>query len=228
MRKRFAMFLVAWAAAFPLLAADGDLLAETAVAATFDVRTFDNATFVAKSAAEIAALMPVTWRTGDTVDVIPPQGAASTLVTDAASAGSTQFAPDAGGIWTLVNSAQGKARIGVAWSVYGDGGMLVTSGNSPEYAVDSLQEGPNREIMMKKGLPVAYSGDLWHGSATASSTLTVTQPSGASEDIPLVGAGVYDVPFNKAGRWRLSLVVADATLESEVDVKSLGFQLIFW
>ena len=218
MRKRFAMFLVAWAAAFPLFAADGDLLAETAAAATFDVCTFDVATFAAKSAAEIAALMPVTWRTGETVGVIPPQGASSTLVSDAASAGSTQFAPDAGGIWTLINSAQGKARIGVAWSVYNDGGTLVTSGNSPEYCVDSLQEGPNRKIKKREGLPVAYSGDLWHGSATASSTLTVTQPGGAS--------GVYDVPFDKPGAWRLSLAMSDTTLESEVNVTTPGFQLI--
>lgn len=226
MRKRFAMFLVACAAAFPLFAADGDLLAETTAAVTFDVCTFDIATFAAKSAAEIAALMPVTWRVGETVDVIPPQGASSTLVSDAASAGSAPFAPDAGGVWTLVNSAQGKARIGVAWSVYGDGGLLVTSGNSPSYPVDSMQEGPNRKIKKREGLPVAYSGDLWHGSGTASSTLTVTQPDGASEDIPLVGTGIYSVPFDMAGLWKLSLVMADTTLESEVDVKGAGFQLI--
>lgn len=226
MRKRFAIFLVACAVAFPLFAADGDLLAETAVAATFDVCTFDTATFATKSAAQIAALMPVTWRTGETVEVIPPQGASPALVTDAASAGSAQFTPDAGGIWTLVNSAQGKARIGVAWSVYGDGGLLVTSGDSPSYPVDSMQEGPNRKIKKREGLPVAYSGDLWHGSGTASSTLTVTQPDGASEDIPLVGTGIYSVPFDMAGLWKLSLVMADTTLESEVDVKGAGFQLI--
>ena len=227
MRKRFAMFLAAWAAALPLFAADGDLLAETAAAATFDVWTFDTATFATKSAAQIAALMPVAWRKGETVDVIPPQGASSALVMDAASAGSAQFAPDAGGIWTLVNSVQGKARIGVSWSVYGDGGLLVTSADSPGYPVDSMQEGPNREIMRKKGLPVAYSGDLWHGSSTASSTLTVTKPGGASEDIPLVGVGVRSLPFDMAGVWKLSLVMADTTLESEINVKSLGFQLIF-
>ena len=89
-----------------------------------------------------------------------------------------------------------------------------------------MQEGPNRKIKKREGLPVAYSGDLWHGSGTASSTLTVTQPDGASEDIPLVGTGIYSVPFDMAGLWKLSLVMADTTLESEVDVKGAGFQLI--
>ncbi len=176
MKTRFALFFVAWAAAFPLFAADGDLLAETAAAATFDVCTADNATFAAKSAAAVAALMPVTWRAGETVGVIPPRGASSTLVTDAASAGSAPFAPDAGGVWTLVNSAQGTARIGVAWPVYNDGGTLVTSGDSPDYVVDSMQEGPNRKIKRREGLPVAYSGDSWHGGATASSVLPPHRP----------------------------------------------------
>ncbi len=225
MKTRFAMFLAAWAAAFPLLAADGDLLAETAMAATFDVCTADNATFAAKSAAAVAALMPVTWRAGETVDVIPPQGASSTLVSDAASAGSAPFAPDAGGVWTLVNSAQGTARIGIAWPVYNDGGILVTSGNSPDWAVDSKQDGPNRKIKRKEGLPVAYSGDLWHGSATASSTLTVTPPGGEAEDVPLTGSGALAITFVKAGIWRLSLAMASATLESEIDVRDPGFKL---
>ncbi len=225
MRTRFAMILAAWAVAFPLFAADGDLLAETATAATFDVCTADNATFAAKSAAEVAALMPVTWRAGETVGVIPPQGASSTLVTDAASAGSAPFAPDAGGVWTLVNSAQGTARIGVAWPVYNDGGTLVTSGNSQGYAVDSAQEGPNRKIKRKEGLPVAYSGDLWHGSATASSVLTVTPPDGVAENIPLSGSGARSISFAKSGTWNLSLAMADATLESEILVNNHGFYL---
>lgn len=103
----------------PLFAVDGTLLAESGNSPAFSVYSADGATYATSSAAEIAALPPVFSRSGETVTLTSPGGGATPLTSS-----SLASVLGAGGVWTLVNPAQGSARVGVAWKVYGDGGTL--------------------------------------------------------------------------------------------------------
>ena len=225
-RKLLTLCAASLAGACALNAADGDLLAEDATGATFEVYSADGATYVAKSAAEIAALPSVTWRTGETVTATKWNGDATTLAASAASAGSGAFAPDAGGVWTLVNSSQGTAYVCIPWSVYGDG-MSVASAASPDFAVDSSQEGPDRTTKRKEAPAVAYTGDSWGGDASKAATLTFTDPDGAATEVALTGSGATPFNFNKSGVWRVHLAMADGrTEEAVVTVIGIGTMLI--
>lgn len=207
------------AGAGALHAADGDLIAETtSPSPAFEVWTVDDAAYPAADAAAIAALPRVTWLAGDTVTAISCLGASSTLVSTAASAGSAAFAPNAGGTWTLENSIQGSARIGVPWTVFGDGGLLDSSAASPEFAVDAQQNGPDRKTKARDVLPVSYTGDHWVGGLE-SATLTFTPPSGDPTVLERSGTGAEDFRFPGSGVWTVTLEMADgATLESHLTV----------
>ena len=96
MKGKLLICAASLAGACALNAADGDLLAEDATGATFDVYSADGATYAAKSATEIAALPCVTYRAGETVTAEKWNGDETSLVASAASAGSAVFAPNAG------------------------------------------------------------------------------------------------------------------------------------
>ena len=203
------------------------LLAETASPSpTFEVWTVDGAAYPIADAAAIAALPRVTWLAGDTVTATSCLGASSTLTSAAATAGSAAFAPNAGGTWTLENSIQGSARIGVPWTVFGDGGLLDSSAASPEFAVDAHQSGPDRKTKARGGFPVSYTGDHWAGGLE-SATLTFMPPSGEPTVLMRVGTGAEDFRFSVPGVWTVTLEMADgATLESRLTVAEDGL-LIF-
>lgn len=198
-----------------LNAADGDLLAEDASGATFDVYSADNATYAAKSTAEIAALPRVTYRAGETVTAEKWTGDETVLASSAASAGSAAFAPDAGGVWILSNSVQGTAYVCVPWTVFGDS-MSLTSAASPAYAADSMTDGPNRITKRRDAPPVAYTGDNWVGDATKASILTFTPVGGAVTNKNLMGTGVTPFDFKGSGEWTIRLAMADGTLRDAV------------
>jgi len=222
MKRKLLICAVSLAGACALNAADGDLLAEDATGATFDVYSVDGATYAAKSAAEIAALPHVTWRTGETVIATKWNGDETALVASAASAGSTAFAPDAGGVWILNNSAQGTARICVPWAVYGDS-MSLTSAASPSYAADSRQDGPNRTTRRKEALSVAYTGDNWIGDISKAATLTFTSPSGTATTLNRTGTGATLFNFNEVGDWTVQLAMLDGTTRNAVITINGGF-----
>lgn len=214
-RKLLTLCAASLAGMCALSAADGNLLAEDATGATFEVYSADGATYAAKSVAEIAALPPVTWRVGETVTATKWNGDATMLATSAASDGSGAFAPNAGGVWTFVNSKQGTAYVCIPWSVFGDS-MSVTSAASPDFAADSKQEGPNRTARRKEAPAVAYTGDSWVGDAAKAATLTFTSPSGAATTVNRTGSGAIAFNFNEVGNWTVQLAMADGTTLSAV------------
>ena len=226
MRRRFLVLCVAsLAGTCALNAADGDLLAEDTTGAVFDVYSADNATYAAKSSAEIATLPRVTWRAGETVTAEKWDGTETSLATSAASAGSDSFAPNAGGVWILTNSKQGTAHICVPWSVFGDS-MSLTSAASPAYAADSLLPGPNCATCRKEALPVAYTGDNWVGDIAKAVTLTFTSPTGATMILSRTGTGVTSFNFNEAGNWTMLLAMADGTTRDAVITINGGLTLV--
>jgi hypothetical protein len=225
-RKLLMIGAASLAGACALNAADGDLLAEDATGATFDVYSADSATYAAKSAAEIAALPRVTYRAGETVTAAKWNGGETSLVASAASDGSTAFAPDAGGVWILNNSAQGTARICVPWSVYGDT-MSLASPVYSEYAVDSALPGPNRSSCRKKALPISYTGDNWIGDIAKAATLKLTAPSGAETTLNLSGSGATQFSFTEAGDWTVQLTMENGDTRTAVlTLNEVGLLLI--
>ena len=184
----------------------------------------DGATYAARSTAEIAALPSVTWRAGETVTAAKWNGDTTTLATSAASDGSGSFAPNAGGVWTLVNSKQGTAYICVPWSVFGDS-MSVTSDTSSAYAADSKQEGPNRTTRRKEAPAVAYTGDNWVGDAAKAATLTFTSPSGKTTTLNRTGSGATLFNFNEVGDWTVQLAMADGSTRTSVITINGGFMM---
>ena len=122
--------------------------------------------------------------------------------------------PEKGGAWVLSNSEQGKARVCIPWSVYQGYDVTIAFGSTAEgYAADTVQNGPDRRSYDRVFPPIAYSGDDWRGrSETAKSTLTVVPPSGEGVSEALAGTGALPFSFDKAGKWRLALEMADGTV----------------
>ena len=225
-RKLLTLCAASLAGACALEAADGDLIAEDTTGAAFAVYSTDDATYAAKSTAEIAALPSVTWRAGETVTAAKWNGDATMLATSAASDGSGSFAPNAGGAWTLVNSRQGTAYICVPWSVFGDS-MSVTSVASPTYAADSRQEGPDRTTRRKEAPAVSYTGDNWLGDAAKAATLTFISPGGVTTTLDREGTGSASFDFNELGDWTVVLAMADgSTRTAVVSIDSPGLVLM--
>lgn len=203
------IFILGFAGAFALHAADGDVLATTGSAASFKFNTSEVSPFAMASTADATALFaeqPVTWRTGETVSMEAPDGTATTVST--ALSGTYAFSPASSGVWTLSNSEGGKVYVSVPWAV--TGGAVCTSGASA-FAVDTKECGPNRKSLKKEVLPIAYSGDGWCRSRIAVSTLTLTSPTGAVTSVALTGTGAVPVTFSQTGDWILSLAMDDGT-----------------
>ena len=193
-------------AAMQLRATDGTLRAESGDSAPFAVYSVDGTTYSAATSAEIAALPPVFRRVGETVTATSPDGSVTTL--DSSSLASIL---NAGGVWTLANSVQGSARIGVAWAVYGDGGLLASGAFADPYAVESKHAGPDRKVLVCGAPPVSYTGDNWIGDLAKASTVTFTPPEGSGLDattLNLTGTGVRSFTFPKSGTWTVRLVEA--------------------
>lgn len=225
--KKLLLSVLSCASAATLYAVDGVLLADSPSPATFSVYASDTASYVVTSLVDIAALPPVAWNAGDTVTAISGRGVATILADDAVSAGSVAFPPSSsGGVWTLVSSSEGTAKIGIPWFVYGDSGLLA-SGVSDAYIVDSRLAGPDRSVVRKEAPPVAYSGDEWIGVASKTATLTLAPSVGEATVLALDGTGV--TPFNfTADTWTVTLA-ADGypTRAAQINVKSGGFFVVF-
>ena len=114
---------------------DGVAAASASVAWKLDSRP---SPLAVKTAVELAQFSGgwwrVTWRAGDTVTVTAPDGTVQTLAADASAAGSSALTFDAGGLWTLVNSAQGEAQFTVRHSFFGTQGAGTEA--SPAKIVD--------------------------------------------------------------------------------------------
>ena len=220
------IFILGFAGAFALHAADGDVLATTGSAASFKFNTSEVSPFAMASTTDATALFaeqPVTWRAGETVSMEAPDGTATTVST--ALSGTYAFSPASSGVWSLSNSEGGKVYVSVPWAV--TGGAVCTSGASA-FAVDTKECGPNRKSLKKEVLPIAYSGDGWCRSRIAVSTLTLTSPTGAVTSVALTGTGAVPVTFSQTGDWILSLAMDDGTtLAGVLTLAGLGLIISF-
>lgn len=220
---RFLCMALAVGMASSLLAVDGTLLAQSGGSPAFAVYSVDGATYGAATSAEIAALPPVFSCAGETVTATSPGGGVTTLASP-----SLVSVLNAGGIWTLVNSVQGSAFVGVAWAVYDDGGTLASGAASESYGVDSKQQGPDRKVKLTDLLPVAYSGDDWVGDATAAATLTFVSPDGAETTLDLAGTGAtMQFRFTTSGNWTVTLTMTDGSTRTAVISICGGFVIRF-
>lgn len=225
MRTQFGTILVmaATGVTLPLLA--DEPLANSGLSPTFRVYSTEDAKYSVSSSAEIDALPPVSIRDGETVTATSCTGVATEL-----ESSSLVSVLDMGGIWTLANSGQGTAKIGVAWTVNGDFDIPLASASVyGTYAADSKQTGPNRKVNMSDVPPVAYSGDDWVGDVSKAATLTFVSPSGVETAINLTGTGTTapsQFKFNKTGRWTVRLAMADSTERTAQINVTGGFEII--
>jgi len=171
--------------------------------------------------AEEAASCPVTWRKGETVKVVAPDGTETTYATDAERDGVADVALGSGGLWRLFNSKSGTAMVGVPWYVFGDGGMLAASGVW-SWLLDTAMDGSSRRIWRRRTMPVAYSGDGWANvDPGAASTLTYVSPSGAEFVDTLNGLGSLVFNSTTKGTWTMKLSCGTATFLASVIVGRL-------
>lgn len=99
-----------------VLNADEPLNTSTNVVAAIDT---SGSPYAVLSANEGAA---VTYRKGETVSVISPEGSVSPLVENPSGSGVAAWIPDAGGIYVLTNSNSGIAVFSVRYSDFGTQG----------------------------------------------------------------------------------------------------------
>ncbi|MBR0068762.1 MAG: hypothetical protein IJQ00_14285 [Kiritimatiellae bacterium] len=226
MKIRRECVILAAAAAGVGLTSLADVETVTSQAATFKFYGNPERVYSLVSAAELAA-WPVTWRAGETVVATAMDGAETTLSdgTDATSAS----LPNKGGVWTLANSAEGSARIGVPWAVFDDGGAYGANATAG-FVADMVQTGPDRKLKKSEVPPVAYSGDDWAGDLSKAATITFTPPEGSGLETTTwsrTGDGARAFTFNAKGDWTVTLAFADGTTKTAtITIESAGFMLI--
>ena len=212
MSIRWGIVFVAASMAFPLLA-DEDL-ATSAVFGGIRMNTSGLPTVISSQSDMTAlAAWPVTYREGDTVTATAPDGTTRTLADNAAASGVAAFAPDAGGLWRLVNSNGETALVGVSWSVFGESWTLDFVTGS-RVGMHTIGDGPDRKVKKGDVPPVAYSGDDWCGDVSKSVSVTFTPPRGSGispTTLQLNGTGATTFTFTEPGRWTVSLTMADGT-----------------
>jgi len=228
MKIRRECVILAAAAAGVGLTSLADIETVTSQAATFRFYGNPERVYSLVSAAELAA-WPVTWRAGETVVATAMDGAETTLSggTDATSAS----LPNKGGVWTLVNSAEGTARVGVPWAVFDDGGAYGANATAG-FAADMVQTGPDRKLKQSEVPPVAYSGDDWAGDLSKAATVTFTPPEGSGLEATTWddlsgGNGARAFTFNARGVWTVTLTFANNTTRTaQIDIQTAGFMII--
>jgi len=143
-------------------------------------------------------------------------------------AGDAAFPPiSSGGVWTLVNSGEGTAKIGIPWSVYGDTGALATSGQLV-YCVDARLSGPNRKTVRREALPVAYSDVVWVEDENRAVSLSFTSPSLVATERVFDEAVTEPFDFRETGVWTVQLKMDDSTVATaEIEIETVGFSIIF-
>ena len=221
----FAAIAVATCATIPLMA--GEDLATSATYESFYLDT-SGRQIVVSSQSDLAALAdkPVAYLAGETVTVVAPDGGNVALVTSAAADGDAAFSPTSGGLWQLVNSKGQVVPVGVTWSVFNDGWSLDLDTSSP-FGMHTKGEGPNRRGRASEFPAVAYSGDGWLGDAAATSTLTITPPTGEASSQNFVGTDAAPFSFDRIGRWNVRLDASNgATYEATLYVSG-GLCVVF-
>lgn len=223
--KKTALGAFAVFAVLSAIGADGDWMAETASATVFRLNTHAAPAYTLPSKHVLDAFGAVTWRAGETVTVTQPDGTTRVLVSEAETAGSVVIPFDAGGVWQLCNSMQGTVRIGVPWTVFGDGGKLGEATARLSF-LDTEASGPNRRTVRGVARAVAYSGDQWLGEIGAASVLTVTAPDGTAQTMECLGTGTQAFCPHLRGLWTVTLAAGDSVRTSEISVFDAGTMML--
>lgn len=229
MRTIVTFAAVAALSATGALAADGDFIASSSATA-FSLNTTVSSVISVSSQSDIDSLMSVGWSKGESATLSASDGVTShVLASVATQSGQASIASCllSGGVWRLWNPAYGTVRVGVPWSVFSGEDVTIDTSSTQVFCVDTKSEGPNRRGSYLKFWPgIAYSGDLWAGSVSAVSTLTVVPPEGAPEVTNLTGCGALAFLPQEIGVYTLTLVSEAGTLTSEVRTSG-GMSLIF-
>ena len=176
--------------------------------------------------------MPITWRRGESVRSVSPNGVSSAYATEAPSSGAVALGTLSGGVWTLANEGIATVKVLVPWSVYGDGASFVVYGESySSFVVDTNGSGPDRKVRAKSpAIPVAYSGDDWAGDLSKAARLTFTPPEGSGLEATTwnkTGTGAQSFTFNAKGVWTVTLTFADNTTRTaHIDIQTAGLMII--
>lgn len=109
------------------VSADGRLVSSAPAAYRADARPSPRAVKTAEERAAVAAHWPVTRRSGETVTLVAPDGSSGSLA-------GTALDFTAGGVWTVVNSVQGRAMFTVRHSAAGT--VFDGTAESPGRVVD--------------------------------------------------------------------------------------------
>jgi hypothetical protein len=222
MKKESTCFLVF--AVFASMVTAADTFRVSSDPKPFSLRTGDR--MVCLSSRELA-VWPVTYRAGDTVTILSPDGDMMEIVKDASAADSStlQDVLNAGGFWRLENSSGEKAVVIVPWGMFND--ALKVSDSLQMVKLDTEGSGPNRKGKARELPPVAYSGDGWMKDVAASATLKFISPSGAEEQIVELGTGVVEHNFSEIGTWTVRLTMKDGSeIVSKINIRMEGTYII--
>ena len=132
----------------------------------------------------------VTYRRGESVSVIMPDGSISRLVDEQAASGVAAWLPEAGGVYILTNSVSGAATFTVRYSDFGTQGSGTID--------DPVKIMDDAEIA-----DLAASGDLGDGMFVSLRGPSVSiggssRPSGLS--VQYVGEGLYEMLSDYTGK----------------------------
>ena len=132
----------------------------------------------------------VTYRRGESVSVIMPDGSISRLVDEQAASGVAAWMPEAGGVYTLTNSVSGTAVLTVRYSDFGTQGSGTID--------DPVKIMDDAEIA-----DLAASGDLGDGMFVSLRGPSVSiggssRPSGLS--VQYAGEGLYEMLSDYTGK----------------------------
>lgn len=211
--------LVAFAFAFATLPlAAGEDVATSSAYEGFYLNTVKP--IAVRTSSEVASLRALTYRAGETVTATAPDDTVTTLVESAATDGTVAFSPTAGGMWRLENSNGAVAFLGVSWDVFNDSWSLNSAALSP-FKMHTQGAGPDRKGRSQYFPDVAYSGDDWHGAASAGATLRITSPKEVETVINRTGTGTTPFSFQEPGSWTVRLTMADDTVrEAAINVSA--------
>ena len=113
-RKCLALAAAAYVSAWAIPSPAGEVLATSSAYAGIRLNTVRPIILRTQGEAEGFSDWPLTYRAGETVTATAPDGTSRTLASEAASAGSARFSPNAGGLWLLSNSFCGTVPVGVS------------------------------------------------------------------------------------------------------------------
>ena len=168
----------------------------------------------------------INWRKGDSVHMVSPDGTRIVLVENANNAGSIEVDFTQGGLWRLVNSSQGEVVVGVAWTVYNDGGILAENAVAKMFYADSKKDGPNRRVFSGKNISVAYSAALFAGMDMVNRELHLISPSAEESSYQAQGAIAQPFCFSENGVWTVSLTADGVTQSASILVKDQPLAII--